>query len=99
MEQQEKLGEAKFKTELSAVAEEYELYLTERLSNDRSFEEGALYAGKNALIYDSVQEEGNIYTVLKNSNKKYVDNFEIIKESYFIFQKTNNKKNGQKKQE
>ncbi len=80
-----KAGEAKFKTELSAVAEEYELYLTERLSNDRSFEEGALYAGKNALIYNSVQEEGNIYTVLKNSNKKYVDNFEIIKGELFYF--------------
>ncbi len=61
------------------MAEEYELYLTERLSNDRSFEQGALYAGKNALIYDSVQEEGNIYTVLKNSDKKYVDSFEVIK--------------------
>ncbi len=38
-----------------------------------------MYAGKNAIIYDSVQEEGNIYTVLKNSDKKYVDNFEVIK--------------------
>ncbi len=74
-----KAGEAKFKTELSSVAEEYELYLTERFSKDRNFEEGALYAGKNALIYDSVQEEGNIYTVLKNSSKKYVDSFEVIK--------------------
>ncbi len=72
-------GEAKFKTELSAVAEEYDLYLIQRLSEDRNFEEGALYAGKNALIYDSVQEEGNIYTVLKNSDKKYVDSFEVIK--------------------
>ena len=50
-----------------------------RLSEDRNFEEGALYAGKNSLIYDSVQEEGNIYTVLKNSNRKYVDSFEVIK--------------------
>ena len=72
-------GEAKFKTELSAVAEEYDLYLTERLSKDKNFEEGALYVGKSALIYNSVQEEGNIYTVLKNSSKKYVDNFEVIK--------------------
>ena len=52
------------------MAEEYELYLTERIANDRSFEEGALYAGKNALIYDSVQEEGNIYTVLKKFKQK-----------------------------
>ncbi len=64
---------------MSAVAEEYELYLAGRLSEDRNFEEGALYAGKNALIYDSVQEEGNIYTVLKNSSKRYVDSFEVIK--------------------
>ena len=67
------------------MAEEYELYLTERFSKDRNFEEGALYAGKNALIYDSVQEEGNIYTVLKNSSKKYVDNFEVIKGELFYF--------------
>ena len=80
-----KAGEAKFKTKLSAVAEEYELYLTERFSEDRSFEEGALYAGKNALIYNSIQEEGNIYTVLKNSDKKYVDNFEVIKGELFYF--------------
>jgi len=59
----------------------------QRLSEDRSFEEGALYAGKNALIYNSVQEEGNIYTVLKNSSKKYVDNFEVIKgELYYSAQ-------------
>ncbi len=87
-----KAGESKFKTELSAVAEEYELYLTERIANDRSFEEGALYAGKNALIYDSVQEEGNIYTVLKNSNKKYVDNFEVIKGELFYFSQNENEK-------
>ncbi len=67
------------------MAEEYELYLAERFSKDRSFEEGALYAGKNALIYNSVQEEGNIYTVLKNSSKKYVDNFEVIKGELFYF--------------
>ncbi len=80
-----KAGEAKFKTELSAVAEEYDLYVIERTSKDRNFEEGALYAGKNALIYDSVQEEGNIYTVLKNSDKKYVDNFEVIRGELFYF--------------
>ena len=61
------------------MAEEYELYLAQRLLEDITFEEGALYAGRNALIYNSVQEEGNIYTVLKNSSKKYVDNFEVIK--------------------
>ncbi len=75
------------------MAEEYELYLAERFSKDRSFEEGALYAGKNALIYDSVQEEGNIYTVLKNSSKKYVDNFEVIKgELYYFAQNEQEKK-------
>ncbi len=92
MEQYQKHGEAKFKTELSAVAEEYEVYLTERLSKDRSFEEGALYAGKNALVYDSVKEEGNIYTVLKNSSKKYVDNFEIIKGELFYFSQNEQEK-------
>jgi len=52
-----------------------------------------LYAGKNALIYDSVQEEGNIYTVLKNSDKKYVDNFEVIKgELYYFAQNEQEKK-------
>ncbi len=74
------------------MAEEYELYLAERFSKDRSFEEGALYAGKNALIYDSVQEEGNIYTVLKNSSKKYVDNFEVIKGELFYFAKNEQEK-------
>ena len=57
----------------------------QRLSEDRNFEEGALYAGKDALIYNSVQEEGNIYTVLKNSSKKYVDNFEVIKGELYYF--------------
>ncbi len=32
-----------------------------------------------------MQEEGNIYTVLKNSNKKYVDNFEVIKGELYYF--------------
>ncbi len=64
----------------------------QRLSEDRNFQEGALYAGKNALIYDSVQEEGNIYTVLKNSSKKYVDNFEVIKGELFYFAKNDQEK-------
>ena len=64
----------------------------QRLSEDRNFQEGALYAGKNALIYDSVQEEGNIYTVLKNSNKKYVDNFEVIKGELFYFSQNEKEK-------
>ncbi len=77
---------------MSAVAEEYDLYLVQRLSEDRNFEEGALYAGKNALIYDSVQEEGNIYTVLKNSSKKYVDNFEVIRGELFYFAQSDQEK-------
>ncbi len=64
----------------------------QRLSEDNNFKEGALYAGKNALIYDSVQEEGNIYTVLKNSNKKYVDNFEVIKGELFYFSQNEKEK-------
>ncbi len=64
----------------------------QRLSEDRNFQEGALYAGKNALIYDSVQEEGNIYTVLKNSSKKYVDNFEVIKGELFYFAQNDQEK-------
>ena len=64
---------------MAGVAEEYDLYIIDRIAQDSNFEEGALYAGKNALIYDSVTEEGNIYTVLKNSDKKYVDSFEVIK--------------------
>ncbi len=64
----------------------------QRFSEDRNFEEGALYAGKNALIYDSVQEEGNIYTVLKNSSKKYVDNFEVIKGELFYFSQNEKEK-------
>ena len=64
----------------------------QRLSEDSNFKEGALYAGKNALIYDSVQEEGNIYTVLKNSNKKYVDNFEVIKGELFYFSQNEKEK-------
>ena len=32
-----------------------------------------------------MQEEGNIYTVLKNSSKKYVDNFEVIKGELYYF--------------
>ena len=64
----------------------------QRLSEDNNFKEGALYAGKNALIYDSVQEEGNIYTVLKNSSKKYVDNFEVIRGELFYFAQSDQEK-------
>ena len=40
-----------------------------------------------------MQEEGNIYTVLKNSSKKYVDNFEVIKgELYYFSQNEKEKK-------
>jgi len=78
--------------EFSPLIKEYDLYLVQRLSEDRNFEEGALYAGKNALIYDSVQEEGNIYTVLKNSSKKYVDNFEVIKGELFYFAQNDQEK-------
>ena len=44
------------------------------------------------MIYNSVQEEGNIYTVLKNSNKKYVDNFEVIKGELFYFAQNDKEK-------
>ncbi len=44
------------------------------------------------MIYNSVQEEGNIYTVLKNSNKKYVDNFEVIKGELFYFSQNEKEK-------
>jgi len=39
-----------------------------------------------------VQEEGNIYTVLKNSSKKYVDNFEVIRGELFYFAQSDQEK-------
>ena len=39
-----------------------------------------------------MQEEGNIYTVLKNSSKKYVDNFEVIKGELYYFAKNEQEK-------
>ncbi len=39
-----------------------------------------------------MQEEGNIYTVLKNSSKKYVDNFEVIKGELFYFSQNEKEK-------
>ncbi len=39
-----------------------------------------------------MQEEGNIYTVLKNSSKKYVDNFEVIRGELFYFAQNDQEK-------
>ncbi len=73
--------EAKFKTELSKVTEEFRLYVTDKLVENKEFELGTLNAGKNLLTYNTKPEGeiGNIYTILKNIEKKYVDCFEIIK--------------------
>lgn len=76
-----KAQETKFKTELAKIEEEFKLYVNNKSLENDNFELGTLNAGKNLLTYNTKPEDenGNIKTILTNSNEKYVECFEIIK--------------------
>lgn len=72
---------AEFKTGLAGAREEFELYVMNKKAEDSNFELGTLNAGKGILTYNTKPEgeEGNIYTIISNSDRKYSDCFEVIK--------------------
>lgn len=72
---------AKFKTELSAIKEQLELFKVEKIIEDSNFEEGSLTAGKEMLEYNTkkADEIGNIETIFINLKDKYKEKLEVIK--------------------
>jgi len=82
-----KAQEAKFKTEIAQVKEQFEIYLVNKRIQNQEFEQGTLTAGETLLSYNAKEETetGNIYTVLSEVDKKIVKNFEIIKGELYFF--------------
>lgn len=82
-----KAQEAKFKTEIAQAKEQFEMYLGEKYVQDQQFEKGTLNAGETSLFYNTKEEteEGNIYTILSDIDKRIVKDFEIIKGEIFYF--------------
>ncbi|MCI8636858.1 MAG: leucine-rich repeat protein [Clostridia bacterium] len=82
-----KAQEANFKAEIGKVEEQFKLYLGEKKLQNQKFEQGTLNAGETSLFYNTKDEmeTGNIYTVLSDSDKKIVKDFEIIKGEMFFF--------------
>ena len=74
-----KAKEAKVKSIFSGIKEEFELYKISKFAESTNFETGTLNAGKENLSYNGKVQEGNIYSILKNLDKKYENSFEIIK--------------------
>ena len=75
-------GETTFKTEISAISEELEMYKTQKLMEDSNFVEDSLSANneEGSLYYNTKpdDETGDISTILPSANKKYLENIEII---------------------
>lgn len=82
-----KAQEAKFKTEIAQAKEQFEMYLGEKYVQNQQFEKGTLNAGETSLFYNTKEEteEGNIYTILSDIDKRIVKDFEIIKGEIFYF--------------
>ena len=79
-------NEAKFKTELASIQEEFTLYVTDKTVENSDFSVGSLNASLDLLTYNTQPDEekgtGNISTVLKSSTaQKYIQSksFSIIK--------------------
>ena len=75
-------GEASFKSEMSAIKEELEMYKAQKTMENLDFEAGTLYASNQdgSLYYNTkpTSEKGNIKTILPSANQNYLDNIEII---------------------
>ena len=81
-----KANEAKFKTDLASIQEEFTLYVTDKTVENSDFLAGTLNASSDLLTYNTQPEEekgtGNISSVLKSSTaQKYIQtkSFSIIK--------------------
>ena len=79
-------NEAKFKTDLANIQEEFKLYVMDKTGENGDFSVGSLNASSDLLTYNTQPDEekgtGNISSVLKSSTaQKYIQNknFSIIK--------------------
>ena len=77
-------NEAKVKTDLANIQEEFRMYVMDKTAENGDFSAGTLAAGsgENTLYYNTKpdSETGSIRDILKSSTaQKYLENFEIIK--------------------
>ena len=79
-------NEAKFKTDLANIQEEFTLYVTDKTVENSDFSVGSLNASRDLLTYNTQPDEekgtGNISSILKSGTaQKYIQNknFSIIK--------------------
>lgn len=72
---------AKLATELSKYKEEVEIYKAGKKAENIEFLPESLTVGKNNLFYNTQPQEetGNITTIIKDIDSKYIDVLEIIK--------------------
>ena len=77
---------AKISTEFAGYKEEVETFKLEKISENTNFKEDTLTAGKTTIEYEGKpeDEEGNIKTVIKNLDDKYLTKFIIINGKLYI---------------
>lgn len=73
--------EAKFKTEMTAIKEQLDLFKIEKIAENGEFSEDSLTAGEELLEYNTkeVGETGNIYSIFTNIEDRHKGNLEVIK--------------------
>ena len=87
-----KASEAQISAELSKYKEELDLYKVQKYSEDTSFIEETLTAGKTELNYNTkpTEETGNIKTIIKDISDVYFEKLEVIKGELLINTKDKN---------
>ena len=77
---------AKISTEFAGYKEEVEIFKLEKISENTNFKEDTLTAGKTTIEYEGKPEgeEGNIKTVIKDLDDKYLSKFIIINGKLYI---------------
>ena len=79
-------NEAELSTELAGYKEQLELYKVNKYSENSSFVEETLTAGKTELNYNTKSEDetGNIKTIIPNISDEYFEKLEVIKGELLI---------------
>ena len=79
---------AKVSTEFAKYKEELELYKTTKLIEDIDFNPDTLTAGQKSINYEGIGEEkeGNIKTVIKDLEDRYIEKFIIINGKLYLMQ-------------
>ncbi len=90
----EKAKEARFKQDMISFADEYSMYLTNKIAEDSNFNSRTLYASENSMIYankPNTAYEKTIFDIIPTlKSSKYKTNLEIMQGE--LFYKGNNKK-------